>query len=44
MQAQLKKQGLEGGKVSADEFGKWLRADVAKWRKVIAEANVKLEN
>jgi tripartite-type tricarboxylate transporter receptor subunit TctC len=44
MQMQLQKQGLESGAVSADEFGKWLRAEVAKWRKVVADANIKLEH
>ncbi len=43
MLAQMKKQGLDAGAVSAEAFGKWLREDVAKWRKVIVEAGVKVE-
>jgi tripartite-type tricarboxylate transporter receptor subunit TctC len=43
MQQQFRKQGLEAGAVSAEAFGRWLRADVAKWRKVIAEAGITLE-
>ncbi|MCW5603839.1 MAG: tripartite tricarboxylate transporter substrate binding protein [Burkholderiales bacterium] len=44
MQDLFQKQGLDGGSVSADDFGKYLRAEVEKWRKVVKDANIKLEH
>jgi len=43
MQAQLQKQGLEAGAVSSNDFGKWLRAEVEKWRKVVKDANIRID-
>jgi len=43
MRDQLRRHGLEAGAMSADEFGRYLAGEIAKWRKVVVEAKIKIE-
>ena len=46
-QPDLKKQlAAEGGEPvgnSPEEFAQWLKTDIAKWTRVVREANIKVE-
>uniref|UniRef100_UPI002FC624E0 tripartite tricarboxylate transporter substrate-binding protein n=1 Tax=Halalkalibacter lacteus TaxID=3090663 RepID=UPI002FC624E0 len=35
--------GVEPAGTTTEEFAKMLRTEIAKWRKVVAEANIRIE-
>lgn len=41
---QFQKQGLEAGGNSPEDFGKYLRIEIDKWRKVVKDAGLKIES
>lgn len=43
VEAQFQRQGLEPGGNSSEVFGKYLKAEVDKWKKVVKQSNIKLE-
>jgi tripartite-type tricarboxylate transporter receptor subunit TctC len=43
VQQQFAHHGLEAGGNSSDEFGKYLKAEISKWRKLVADADIKVE-
>ena len=40
---QFRRLGLEAGANSPEEFGKYLRCEIDKWRKVVKDANIRIE-
>ncbi|OGA46760.1 MAG: hypothetical protein A3F74_20725 [Betaproteobacteria bacterium RIFCSPLOWO2_12_FULL_62_58] len=40
---QFRRLGLEAGANSPEEFGKYLRGEIDKWRKVVKDANIRIE-
>jgi tripartite-type tricarboxylate transporter receptor subunit TctC len=44
MQDQLQKQGLEAGGSTPEQFGRYVQAEVEKWRKVVRDAKLKIES
>ena len=43
VEGRLRAEGSEVGGVSAAEFAAYIKSEIAKWRKVVKEAGIKVE-
>lgn len=43
MEEQFRRRGLEAGANSPEEFGRYLRGEIDKWKKVVKDANIRIE-